>query len=142
MTDAHRGAVDAFADALLHRSIDQILPLLDDDIEFTAFGPIDVFSFFGQRRGKPAVTAALTDMLARFTIRLCEHERVLFDGDDFAALLRVTAQDATTARVLSFRLAAFAIMRDKKLASLRLLFDSLDLAEQAIGRPLDLSAVA
>jgi ketosteroid isomerase-like protein len=140
--EATRGVVHAFCNALAEQTTEMIAPFLADDVDFTAFGPVDLFPFFGQRYGKDAMIAALTDMFGRIRLKTWRRERTLCDGEHFAALLQVSVEDTKSGRVLSFRLAQFAEVRDGKLASLHVLFDSLDLAEQAIGRPLDLSAVA
>ncbi len=132
----------AFCDDLAARQTQRVAPLLDDNIEWTAFGPIDLFPFFGHRRGKTAVLAMCGEIAASLQLRGCDKESTLTDGDQAASLLKLNAVYTRTGRVLSLRLALFAQFHDGKLLRLRALFDSFDAAEQALGRHIDLGAVA
>ncbi len=140
--EAARGFVHAFCDAMTARDAGRIAPFLDDDIEWTVFGPVDLFPFFGQRRGKAAVLAMFRELLSTLQLRRCEKDSFLTDGDNVAALLRLSALDMSTDRVISLRLAKFAKFRDGKLVSLKAVFDSFDAAEQAMGRHIDLTRAA
>lgn len=142
MTDhAMRGFVRAFCNGLSTRDIGLIEPFLHDDIDWTVFGPIDLFPFFGQRRGKAAVLSMCAEIATAFTLSKCDKETTLFDGDNAAALMKLAARDER-GRTLSFRVALFAAFRGGQLTSLKAVFDTFDAAEQALGRAIDLSAVA
>ena len=117
-------------------------PCSHDDIEWSVFGPVDLFPFFGQRRGKKAVMAAFGDLAANLSLIRCETETMLVEGDRSAGLVRVNAIDTRTGRTLSLRLALFGEFRNGKLISLKALFDSFDAVEQALGRHIDLGRVA
>ena len=140
--EAARGFVHAFCDAMTSRDPGRLAPFLDDDIEWMVFGPVDLFPFFGQRKGKAAVLAMLRELMSVLQLRRCEHEGLLADGDNAAALIKISALDMSTGRVLSLRLAKFAKFRDRRLVSLKAIFDSFDVAEQAMGRPFDLTRAA
>ena len=140
--NAMRGVVRAFCDALAARAPELFSTMLDDNIEWTVFGPVDLFPFFGQRRGKAAVMAAFEDMSANLSLIRSEKEIVLVDGDRAAGLVRINAVDTCTGRTLSLRLALFAEFRNGKLASLKALFDSFDAVEQSLGHQIDVSRVA
>jgi len=140
--NAMRGVVRAFCDALAVRAPELFSTVLDDNIEWTIFGPVDLFPFFGQRRGKTAVMAAFEDMSAHLSIIRAEKEIVMVDGERAAGLVRINAVDMFTGRTLSLRLALFAEFRNAKLVSLKALFDSFDAVEQSLGRQIDLSRVA
>jgi ketosteroid isomerase-like protein len=143
MTDhAMRGFVRAFCNALSTRDMGLMAPFLHDEIEWTAFGPVDLFSFFGQRRGKAAVLSMCEEIAATLELTKCDKETTLYDGDNAACLMKLAARDPKTGRILSFRLAQFARFQGGKLISLKAVFDTFDAAEQALGRPIDLSAVA
>ena len=137
-----RGFSRAFCDALSARDPQRIADYLHDEIEWTVFGPVDLFPFFGHRRGKPAVLTMCREIAACLELRSCERETTLTDGDQAASLVKLNALYTRTGRVLSLRLAQFAQIRDGKLVRLRALFDTFDAAEQALGREIDLSAVA
>jgi ketosteroid isomerase-like protein len=140
--DAMRGVVRAFSDALAARAPELFATKLDDEIEWTVFGPVDLYPFFGQRRGKTAVMMAFEAMSAHLSLIRAEKETVLIDGDRAAGLVRINAVDTFTGRTLSLRLALFAQFRDGKLISLKALFDSFDAVEQSLGHHIDVSRVA
>ena len=106
------------------------------------FGPLDLFPFLGQHRGKKAVMAMFEEMTAHLSLIRAEKETLLIDGGDAAALLRLNAIDTRTGRTLSLRLALFASFQGGKLVALKAVLDSFDAVEQALGRHIDLGHVA
>lgn len=140
--EAARGFVHAFCDAMTARDAGRIAPFLDDDVDWMVFGPIDLFPFFGHRRGKTAVLAMFREIMSVLQLRRCEQETLLSDGDSAAALIKISALDMSSGRVLSLRLAKFATFNNRKLVSLKAVFDSFDVAEQVMGRKIDLTRAA
>lgn len=140
--DAMRGLLRVFCDALPKRAFDSIAPLIDDDVDWTIFGPVDLLPFFGHRRGRTAVMAMIAAMVERVHFVGCETERMLSDGQHVASMLRVNVRDLRTDRTLILRLALFAQFSDARLVALRGLLDTFDAAEQTLGRHIDLSTVA
>ena len=63
-------------------------------------------------------------------LQRCDPERMLFDGDNAASLVRMTAEHVPSGRVISFRLAQFMKFRDGKLVEMRAILDSFDIVEQ------------
>lgn len=139
---AMRGVSRAFCDALASHDPGQLAPFLDDDVEWMVFGPVDLFPFFGQRRGRKAVLDMCREVSGILRLVQCDRETALASGDSAAALVRITAIDRRSGRTLSLRLAQFAKFRDGRLVALKAIFDSFDVVEQALGHPIDLSAVA
>lgn len=137
-----RGFTRAFCHALAANEPQRIAPFLDDAVEWTVFGPVDLFPFFGQRRNKAAVIAMCGEIAGCLQLRGCEKESMLIDGDKAAALIKLNALYTRSGRILSLRLAQFAQFKGGKLVRLRALFDSFDAAEQALGHQIDLSEVA
>jgi hypothetical protein len=137
-----RGFARAFCDALSAREPARIASLIHDEIDWTVFGPVELFPFFGHRTGKAAVIAMLGRIAQDLQLRGCDVERSLTDGDHAASMIRLTAQDLRSGRTLSLRLALFAQFSGDKLMALRVVFDTFDAVEQALGRHIDLSAVA
>ena len=140
--EAARGFVHAFCDAMTSRDAGRIAPFLDDDVEWIVFGPVDLFPFFGQHKGKAAVLAMFREMMSVLQLRRCESDSLVMDGDKAAALVKINALDMSTGRMLSLRLAKFATFHGHKLVSLKAVFDSFDVAEQAMGRQIDLTRAA
>ena len=142
MTDERmRGFVRAFCGAWLSRDRERVAEWLADDVDWLVFGPVGLFPFF-QRHGKAAVLAMLRAIDAGLEIGGCDPDSTLIDGPRAAALIKLTVVDKPTGRTLSLRLAMFAEVRSGKITRLRAVFDTFDAAEQALGREIDLSAVA
>lgn len=137
-----RGFARAFCDALSARESVRIAPLIHDDIAWTVFGPVDMFPFFGRYTGKAAVLAMFGKIAESLQLQGCDMEHMLTDGDDAASMMRVSMHDLRAGRTLSLRLALFAQFSGGRLATLRAVFETFDAVEQALGRHIDLSAVA
>ncbi|MEN3379607.1 MAG: hypothetical protein V7604_4962 [Hyphomicrobiales bacterium] len=133
-----RRAVAAFYQACAARDVERIAAMLDDDVDWLVQGPVDVFSFFGQRRGKAAVLDSFREFARQLEVTGLGLEALLVDGDRAAALIRLTAIVRATGRVMSVRGSQFSRLRDGKIVEMRGVADSFDMVEQAIGRPLDL----
>lgn len=143
MTDMNmRGFVRAFCDAFIKHDAEQLGAWLDDDVDWLVFGPVDLYPFFGQRKGRGAVLTMYAELQSVFEIRSCEKDSNLVDGDQAASMLRLTAVHRPTGRIVSMRLSYFAQFRGAKVVRMRALLDSFDFAEQALGREIDLSAAA
>jgi hypothetical protein len=137
-----RGFGRAFCDALAAGEPAQVAPFLDDHVDWIVFGPVDLFPFFGHRKGKAQVLAMLDRLSPCLELIGCDTERTLGDGDHAASMLRVSLRDLRSGRTLSLRLALFAHFSGERLITLRAVFDTFDAAEQALGRHIDISAVA
>jgi ketosteroid isomerase-like protein len=57
-------------------------------------------------------------------------------------MMRYTLTTQDTSKPISLRIAHFAQFRDGKLSSLRVLVDTFDLVEQAVGYPIHLPKIA
>jgi ketosteroid isomerase-like protein len=137
-----RGFVRAFCDALLSHDPKKLSEMLDNDVDWIIFGPVDLFPFFGQRRGKAAVLAMFVELDSSLTLKSCDRDSSVIESEQAASLSKLTAVHKASGRTLSLRLAQFAQFRDGKVVRLRAVFDSFDAAEQALGREIDLTAAA
>jgi hypothetical protein len=137
-----RGFVRAFCEAFTAHETERIADWLGDDVDWVVFGPVDLFSFFGQRSGKQAVIDMYRQIAAALEIRSCERDSMLVDGNQASSMIRLTAIHRGTGRILTMRLAYFAEFRGHKVVRMRALLDSFDFAEQALGREIDLTAAA
>ena len=86
-----RPLVEAFYRASADRDVGRIAAMLDDNVDWLVQGPVDVFSFFGQRRGKAAVLDGYREVGQRLEVTGYVLETLLVDGDRGAALVRLTA---------------------------------------------------
>jgi ketosteroid isomerase-like protein len=129
-----RSLVEAFYRAYAARDHDTVADFLDDDVNWTISGPVDLLRFCGTRHGK----AAALDMMARvvpqvFRIFSFVHEAILIDGDRVASLNRLSA--TLGERVVSYRLAHHLRFRDGKIVEMLSLIDSFDAVQQVLGLP-------
>ena len=132
-----RAMVEAFYQAYAARDAAKVAVFLDDDVEWTISGPVDVLPFCGTRHGK----AAVLDMVERlvpavFRIFNFVPDAMLVDGDQAATLSRLQARSGD-GRVISYRLAHFVRFRAGKIVRNIALIDSFDAVEQVLGHPLD-----
>ena len=134
-----RSVVEAFYRAYAARNVGRISEFLDDDVEWTISGPIDVMPFCGTHYGKSAVL----DLIGRQVPEVLKtfsfvSDAILVDGDRVAMLNRQSARRTDDRRVISFRVANFMHFRDGKLIENLTLLDSFDAVEQVLGHPLTL----
>jgi ketosteroid isomerase-like protein len=128
--------------AINERQSENLESLIDDDVEWAIYGPIDMFPFLGQRRGHRAVIEVIRQIADNIRVRRFDRESLMLGVDSAASMMRysLTALDANKA--ISLRLAHFAQFKAGRLLSLRVLVDTFDLVEQALGRPIHLPRIA
>ena len=131
----------------LHRAIndrqrEDLETLIDDEVEWAIYGPIDMFPFFGARRGKAAVLEVIRLIAETIRVHRFDRESIMLGVDSAASMMRysLTALDAN--KPISLRLAQFAQFKAGRLTSMRILVDTFDLVEQALGRPIHLPRIA
>ena len=130
----------------LHRAIndrqrEDLEALIDDEVDWAIYGPIDLFPFLGARRGKAAVLEVLRQIADNIRVRRFDRETIMLGVDSAASMLRysLTAQDSS--KPISLRVAHFAQFKAGRLSNLRVLLDSFDLVEQSLGRPIHLPSI-
>ena len=128
--------------ALSERHYDDIEALLDDDVDWAIYGPIDMFPFLGARRGKAAVLDVIRRISDNVRINRFDRESVLLGDDSAASMLRYSLTALDSNKPISLRLAHFAKFKAGRLASIRILVDTFDLVEQALGRHIHLPKIA
>lgn len=131
----------------LHRAInerryDDVAELIDDDVDWAIYGPIEIFPFLGARRGKPAVLEVIKHLAENVRVHRFDRESIMLGVDSAASMLRysMTALDAN--KPINLRVAHFAQFKAGRLVHIRVLVDSFDLVEQALGRPIHLPKIA
>ena len=68
-----------------------------------------------------------------------DRDYLLVDRDCASSFIRMVATQRASRRVISYRAAHFLRFCDGKVCEFRCLIDSLDVAEQVLGRSLDLT---
>ena len=131
----------------VHRAINERQPqnleaLIDDDVDWAIYGPIDMFPFFGARRGKAAVLEVVRQIADNVRVHRFDRESIMLGADSAASMMRYSLTSLDSDKPISLRLAHFAQFRAGRLRSIRVLVDTFDLVEQALGRPIHLPRIA
>lgn len=128
--------------AINERQLDQLADIIDDNIEWAVYGPIDMFPFLGARHGKAAVLDVCKQIADNVRVHRFERELMIL-GDEFgSAMMRFSLTALDSNRPISLRLAQFAQFKAGRLISMRVVVDTFDLVEQALGRPIHLPKIA
>ena len=132
----------AFHRAINERQIDDLEALLDDDVDWTIYGPIDMFPFLGSRRGREAVLESIRQIAENVRVHRFDRETIMLGVDSAASMIRYSLTALDSNKPISVRVAHFAQFKADKLLSIRVLVDTFDLVEQALGRPIHLPRIA
>ena len=132
-----RSVVEAYYKAYAARDAKLVAEYLDDNVEWTISGPVDVLPFCGKRHGKAAVLELIERLVPEvISVFSFTPDAMLIDGDRVATLNRLGATRTADGRVIRYRLAHFTRFRDGKVIENISLLDSYDAAEQVLGHPL------
>jgi len=131
----------------LHRAINErqfgeIESLIDEDVDWSLHGPVELFPFFGARRGKAAALEVIRQIGDRVRIHRFDRESIMLGAESASSMLRYSLTALDTNKPVRVRLAHFAQFRDGRLFSLRVLVDSYELVEQALGIPVRVRKIA
>jgi ketosteroid isomerase-like protein len=132
----------AFHGAINERRTEDLEALLDDDVDWAIYGPIDMFPFLGARRGKQAVLEVVRQTADNVRVHRFDRETILLGVDSAASMLRYSLTALDSNKPISLRLAHFAQFKAGRLLNIRVLVDTFDLVEQALGRPIHLPKFA
>ena len=131
----------------LHRAINERQPadleaLLDDDVDWAIYGPIDMFPFFGSRKGKTAVMEVVRQIAENVRVHRFDRESIMLGVDSASSMMRYSLTALDSSKPISLRIAHFAQFKAGRLLNIRVLLDSFDLVEQALGHPIHLPKLA
>jgi ketosteroid isomerase-like protein len=132
----------AFHRAINDRQYADIENLIDEDVDWAIYGPIDMFPFFGARRGRAAVLQVIKQIAENVRIHRFDRESVMLAEDAAASMIRYSLTGLDSNKPVSLRLAHFARFKAGRLSSIRILVDSFDLVEQTLGRHIHLPRIA
>ena len=121
--------------AINERQFNEIDTLIDEDVDWTIHGPVDLFPFFGARRGKDAVLEVIRQIASRVRVHRFDREAIMLGLESASSLLHCSLTMLDTNKPLRIRLAHFAQFKEGRLSSLRILVDNYELAERAFGFP-------
>jgi len=132
----------AFHLALNERQFEDLEALIDEDIDWAIYGPIDMFPFLGARRGKDAVLEVIREISDNVRVHRFDRESIMLGVDSAASMVRYSLTALDSNKPISLRLAHFAQFKADRLRSIRVLIDTFDLVEQALGHPINLPRIA
>src|ERR1700709_1389687 len=131
----------------LHRAIndrqyEDLETVIDEDVDWAVYGPIDMFPFFGARRGKAAVLEVIKQIADNVRVHRFDRESIMLGVDSAASMMRYSLTALDSNKPLSLRIAHFAQFKAGRLLNIRVLIDTFDLVAQALGHPLNLPKIA
>lgn len=104
----------------------------DDEIDFIAYAPIDVFPTLGQKFGKAAMVQALIRLHSMY--RRIEHDvtSIIAEDDRVAVMLELRMFARDSDRVISLPIANFYTLRNGRIYIYRQFLDSFDAVQQRL----------
>jgi ketosteroid isomerase-like protein len=131
----------------LHRAVNERQPadleaVLDEDVDWAIYGPIDMYPFFGSRRGKAAVLEVIRQIADNFRVHRFDRESIMLGVDSAASMMRYSLTALDSNKPISLRIAHFAQFKAGRLTNFRVLVDTFDLVEQTVGYPINLPRMA
>jgi hypothetical protein len=88
--------------------------LIDEDIDWAIYGPIDMFPFFGARRGKAAVLKVIDQITDNIQVHRFDRESIVLGQDCASSMMRNSLTALDSNKPISLRLAN---SRNSRLAS-------------------------
>ena len=128
--------------AINERQPEELEALIDEDVDWAVYGPIDMFPFLGARRGKAAVLEVIRQIAENVRVHRFDRESIMLGVDSASSMMRYSLTALDSHKPISLRLAHFAQFKAGRLLSIRVLVDTFDLVEQALGRPINLPRIA
>jgi hypothetical protein len=131
----------------LHRAVNErqhedLEALIDDDVDWAIYGPIDMFPFLGARRGKAAVLEVCRQIADNVRVQRFDRESIMLGVDSAACMMRYSLTALDSNRPISLRLAQFAQFKAGRLSNMRVVVDTFDLVEQVMGQAIHLPKMA
>src|SRR5207342_341321 len=101
----------------LHRAINERQPadleaLLDEDVDWALYGPIDMFPFFGSRHGKAAVMEVIRQIAEKVRVHRFDRESIMLGAESASSMLRYSLTMLDTNKPVRVRVAHFAQFKE------------------------------
>src|SRR5258708_39943903 len=92
--------------------------LIDEDVDWAIYGPIDMFPFLGARRGKEAVLEVIRQIADNFRVHRFDRETIMLGVDSASSMMRYTLTVLDSDKPISLRVAHFAHFKADRLLSI------------------------
>ena len=123
----------ALHSAINERQPEDLETQIDDDVDWVIYGPIELFPFLGARRGKAAVLEVCRQISENVRVHRFDRESIVLGEDTAASMMRYSLTALDSNKPINLRLAHFARFKAGRLLNIRVLLDTYDLVEQALG---------
>src|ERR1700710_2144170 len=112
----------------LHHAINErrhqdLEPLIDEDVEWAIYGPIDMFPFLGSRRGKAAVLEVCRQIADNVRVHRFDRESIMLGVDSAASMIRYSLTAIDSNKPISLRLPQFAPFKGGRVFNNHVLID-------------------
>jgi ketosteroid isomerase-like protein len=131
----------ALHSAINERQPEDLQSQIDDDVDWVIYGPIDMFPFLGAGRGKDAVLEVCRQISENVRVHRFDRESIVLGEDSAASMMRYSLTALDSNKPINLRLAHFAQFKAGRLLNIRVLLDTYDLVEQALGHPIHLPKI-
>ena len=131
----------ALHSAINERQPEDLETQIDDDVDWVIYGPIDMFPFLGARRGKDAVLEVCRQISENVRVHRFDRESIVLGEDSAASMMRYSLTALDSNKPINLRLAHFSQFKAGRLLNIRVLLDTYDLVEQALGHPIHLPKI-
>ena len=131
----------ALHSAINERQPEDLQTQIDDDVDWVIHGPIDMFPFLGARRGKDAVLEVCRQISENVRVHRFDRESIVLGEDSAASMMRYSLTALDSNKPINLRLAHFSQFKAGRLLNIRVLLDTYDLVEQALGHPIHLPKI-
>src|SRR6201996_9757221 len=78
--------------------------LLDEDVDWAIYGPIDMFPFFGARHGKAAVLEVIRQIAENIRVHRFDRESIMLGAESAASMMRYSLTMLDANKPISLRL--------------------------------------
>jgi uncharacterized protein len=112
--------------------IERAATYYDDDIDFLAYAPIDVFPTLGQKRGKAAMVRSLVEMHAMYRLIQYQVISIVAEGDRVALMLDLRFFARKDDRIIRLQFGNFYTLRQGRIQVFRQFMDSFDAVQQKL----------
>src|SRR6201996_8007967 len=97
--------------AINDRQFDDLAAALDDDVDWAIYGPIDMFTFLGARRGKEAALDVVKHIAENVRVHRFHREPIILGVDSASPMMRYSRTSLEPSKPISLRVAHFAQFR-------------------------------
>jgi hypothetical protein len=78
----------AMHSAINERQFEDLQALIDEDVDWAIYGPIDMFPFLGARRGRAAVLEVIRQIADNVRVHRFDRETIMLGVDSASSMLR------------------------------------------------------